>query len=407
MIVMSLRNRIGLYGCYFMGMAGIGFTLPFLPLFLAERGLSDRAIGVVSTIAALAGLAQFPLGVWSDRIGRRKPFLVAALALLAISTFAMPLTHNAILLGLLVVLFAENGLCRATVESFAGAEAAHLAPPGEVGRALGMLRFWRPVAIVLVALGGGLLIESFGLDAMLWPLAIIQTLAVFAALMIEEQHPNPGHQAESEARTHGPAGRGFRDPILWTFVLAMVLFHVGNAPGGVYLGLYLKRELHAPDRYLPYAFIISMVAWMIAIRPVGRLADQMGRRPLLIAGWAIMSARLGLIAVAQSAEQILAVQVLDGLGQSLFAVTAAAWVTDRLADPRRVGEAQVLVGSALVFGSAVGPLLSGFVIDPLGYRGTFALLGGIGAVATLIVLLMIPETLENTVSKPLSAEVAA
>jgi MFS family permease len=186
-----------------------------------------------------------------------------------------------------------------------------------------------------------------------------------------------------------------------------VLFHVGNAPGGVYLGLYLKRELHAPDRYLPYAFIISMVAWMIAIRPVGRLADQMGRRPLLIAGWAIMSARLGLIAVAQSAEQILAVQVLDGLGQSLFAVTAAAWVTDRLADPRRVGEAQVLVGSALVFGSAVGPLLSGFVIDPLGYRGTFALLGGIGAVATLIVLLMIPETLENTVSKPLSAEVAA
>ena len=29
---MDWRNRIGLYGAYFLGMAGIGFTLPYLPL---------------------------------------------------------------------------------------------------------------------------------------------------------------------------------------------------------------------------------------------------------------------------------------------------------------------------------------------------------------------------------------
>ena len=31
---MDWRNRIGLYGSYFLGMSGIGFTLPFLPLYL-------------------------------------------------------------------------------------------------------------------------------------------------------------------------------------------------------------------------------------------------------------------------------------------------------------------------------------------------------------------------------------
>ena len=46
---MDLRNRIGLYGSYFLGMSGIGFTLPFFPLYLGERGMSDRAIGIVST----------------------------------------------------------------------------------------------------------------------------------------------------------------------------------------------------------------------------------------------------------------------------------------------------------------------------------------------------------------------
>jgi MFS family permease len=76
-------------------------------------------------------------------------------------------------------------------------------------------------------------------------------------------------------------------------------------------------------------------------------------------------------------------------------VLAAAWVTDRLGDPRKAGEAQVLVGSALVFGSAIGPAVSGLVVDALGYRGTFAALGSVGAVATLLVIGMVPETLKT------------
>src|SRR5437870_6205059 len=110
---MDWRNRFGLYGAYFLGMAGVGFTLPFLPLYLGQQGLSDRAIGLVSTLAALAGLAQFPIGLWSDRLGRRKPFLVAALTLLALATALLGRAHGAVWLGFLVVLFAENGACRA------------------------------------------------------------------------------------------------------------------------------------------------------------------------------------------------------------------------------------------------------------------------------------------------------
>src|SRR5260370_40556941 len=77
--VMDRRNRIGLYGSYFFGMAGIGFILPFLPKYLKQGGLSNQAISVVWTLAALSSLAQYPIGLWSDRLGRRKPFLLAAL----------------------------------------------------------------------------------------------------------------------------------------------------------------------------------------------------------------------------------------------------------------------------------------------------------------------------------------
>ena len=394
---MDWRNRLGLYGSYFLGMAAIGFTLPYLPLYLGEKGLSDRAIGLVSTLAALSGLSQFPVGLWSDRIGWRKPFLIVALVVTALSTVLLRGAHGVVWLGFLVVLFAENGICRAVIESLSGAEAAALAPVGGVGAALGALRFWKPIGIVLVALAGSWMSERYGVGAILVPLAVVQGLAVAVALLIHEKvgpHKAERNNLENEGGDLKPPGGWFpKDRGLWIFVAAMVLYHAANAPGGIYLGLFLKRDLHAPDRWLAYAFAVSMVAWMLVVWPAGWLADRWGRKPLLIAGWTIMAVRLAFVSLIQSPWLAVLNQALDGLGNGLFAVLAAAWVTDRLADPRRAGEAQVIVGSCLVLGSALGPAAAGFLVGPLGYRGLFAALAGLGAFATAIVVFFVPETL--------------
>jgi MFS family permease len=387
----DLRNKIGLYGSYFLGMAGIGFTLPYLPLYLGQKGLSDRAIGIVSTLAALSGLAQFPVGIWSDRIGWRKPFLVAGLAAVAVATWLLPSAQGLLWVGALTILFAENGIGRAVVESLSGAEAAALAGEGQVGSALGALRFWKPIGIVLLALVGSAIAERYGAGAILMPLAVVQTMAVGAALLL---HEDGG--ARPEGRDDSPPRAAWwRDRGLLAFVAAMVLYHAANAPGGVYLGLFLKRDLHAPERMLAYAFAVSMVAWMLVVLPAGRLADRIGRKPLLVAGWSIMAIRLGLVSVVPTPTLAVANQALDGLGNGLFAVIAAAWVTDRLADPRRSGEAQVIVGSCLVLGSALGPFVAGFAVESLGYRGLFAALAAVGAAATGIVIAFVPETLER------------
>ena len=396
--IMDLRNKVGLYGSYFLGMAGIGFTLPYLPLYLGQQGLSDRAIGVVLTLAAVAGLAQFPVGLWSDRIGWRKPFLVVALASVAASTFLLRGAHGLAWVGFLVVLFAENGIGRAVVESLSGAEAAAMATPGKVGAALGALRFWKPIGIVLMTLVAGWVAEEHGVESILVPLFVVQCLAVGAALLIHESGEVKPSVRESagESRPDRPKGGWLpKDAGLWAFAAAIVLYHAANAPGGVYLGLYMKRELHAPERMLSYAFAVSMVAWMIVVWPAGWLADRWGRKPLLVIGWTIMVVRLAFVAMIRDPNWMVANQALDGLGNGLFAVLAASWVTDRLADPRRSGEAQVIVGSCLVLGSAIGPAVAGFAVGLLGYRGLFWALAGVGVVATLIVVTLVPETLRK------------
>ncbi len=236
-------------------------------------------------------------------------------------------------------------------------------------------------------------------------LAVVQALAVGFALLIHEpeQQAMPHHSAAERNREPGTRYAGSkavaawlpRDAGLWAFVVAMILYHAANAPGGVYLGLFLKRDLHAPERLLAYAFAVSMVAWMLVVWPAGWLADRWGRKPLLIVGWAVMATRLALVALVQTPWLAVANQMLDGLGNGLFAVIAGAWVTDRLADPRRSGEAQVIVGSCLVFGSAIGPAVSSVLVEPLGYRGLFWMLAGVGAMATALVVFFVPETLER------------
>ena len=300
---MDWRNRIGLYGSYFLGMAAIGFTLPYLPLYLGEKGLSDRAIGIVSTLAALSGLAQFPVGLWSDRIGWRKPFLVVALAVTALSTVLLPRAHGVVWLGFLVVLFAENGICRAVVESLSGAEAAALAPKGGVGAALGALRFWKPIGIVLVALAGSWMSERYGVGAILLPLAVVQGLAVAAALLI---HETAGGQAGDDdavrdddavevsktltgrlradgfraTRGSGPSWRR------WSCTTRR------TRPGASTWGSSSSATCTPRSGCSPMPSSVSMVAWMLVVWPAGWLADRWGRKPLLIAGWTIMAVRL-------------------------------------------------------------------------------------------------------------------
>src|SRR5207248_1655964 len=62
--------------------------------------------------------------------------------------------------------------------------------------------------------------------------------------------------------------------------------------------------LAAAPQVLSYAFVVSMMAWMLVVRPAGWLADRLGRRPLLLAGWATMTVRLILLALAREPWQV-------------------------------------------------------------------------------------------------------
>ena len=212
----------------------------------------------------------------------------------------------------------------------------------------------------------------------------MQALAVVAALLIHEGQtattsmmlPRPLLMDQDEAGSLGlrdrPFGCSWRR---WSCSTSPIPRAAST------WGFSSRRTCTRRTAYCLTLSSSAMVAWMLVVcqRAVWRIA--LGRKPLLVVGLGRDDSAPGPGRLAQAPWQVLALQVLDGVAQGLFIVVAAAWMTDRLADHKRVGEAQVLVGSALVAGSAIGPTLSGLIVDDLGYRGMFWLLAGIGTVA--------------------------
>jgi DHA1 family bicyclomycin/chloramphenicol resistance-like MFS transporter len=132
------------------------------------------------------------------------------------------------------------------------------------------------------------------------------------------------------------------------------------------------------------AFAISTLFW-------GPLADRFGRRLVILSSMAIYTlASIG-CALAESADTLLLLRVVQGLTASGGVVAARAMIRDaNSAEDARRAMSQVVLYFALA--PAIAPLLGGWLHDHFGWRSVFWFLSGFGAALGLMGLL-VSETL--------------
>ena len=163
--------------------------------------------------------------------------------------------------------------------------------------------------------------------------------------------------------------------------------HLAFAGCRVNLSLF-ALSLHASP--LTVGILLSLLAllpMMFAVR-AGRIIDRIGvRRPMLL-GSVIVIAGLVIAVAFPRIEALFAVSLIVGAGFMLFhiAVNHAVGVIGRPED--RVKNFSVI---ALTFSTSgfLGPVLTGYAIDWIGYRGTFVM-HVVSALAALGVLLAKP-----------------
>jgi MFS family permease len=118
-----------------------------------------------------------------------------------------------------------------------------------------------------------------------------------------------------------PADYGilFKSRPLFIFGLCVMLFHLANAALLPLVGQKLAAAFPNEATAMMSACIVAAQAVMLPIALlVGRTADSWGRKPLFLAGFAILPIRAVLYTLSDNSFWLIGVQLLDGVGAGIF-----------------------------------------------------------------------------------------
>src|SRR5207302_6347763 len=123
---------------------------------------------------------------------------------------------------------------------------------------------------------------------------------------------------------------------------------------------------------------------------VGRKAQTLGRRPLLLLAFAALAIRGLLFATVKDPYLLVVVQVFDGITAAVFSVLVPLVVADVAFGSGHFNLAQGIVGTAVGIGASLSTVLAGYVSDKLGSSTAFVGLAGVAALGLLMVWLIMP-----------------
>jgi MFS family permease len=359
------RFSVALYlAIAFLFWVSLFLYVPTLSTYVQSKASNLAVVGVILSMYGLwQGLVRIPLGIISDRLGWRKPFIMAGLALAGGGAWLMGHAESAteLLVGrsltglaagawvpLIVVfssLFPLEEAIRATT---------WLTLANSMGRVLatgltGTLNSWQgpSFTFIIAAAIAGLAV------VLLWP-------------AYEPRHPVPPLSGRRIGQLF------LRRDVLLASLLAALLQYV-NWSTTLSFNPILAQQLGGSD--ISQSLLVSM---NIGVAVIGNLLAVMTLRyvevrRLVFAGFGIISLGVGLAALAPSLRLLFVAQFFLGLGEGVIYPLLMGLSIKNVAQPER-NTAMGLHQATYAVGTFLGPWLSGQIAQGIGLRLTYGIM---------------------------------
>jgi MFS transporter, DHA1 family, multidrug resistance protein len=127
---------------------------------------------------------------------------------------------------------------------------------------------------------------------------------------------------------------------------------------------------------------------------MGPLSDRFGRRPVLLAGLALMVLASAACIFAQTLPQLIAARFLQALGGATGMVVSRAIIRD-LYSRERISSMISLVIAVMMIAQMLSPLTGGLLETAFGWRSIFYVITTASLVITVAIAVSLPETRRN------------
>jgi MFS family permease len=373
--------------------AGLG---PFVAAYLASLGWQPAAVGYALTLGGIVTvLVQTPAGWIVDRVAWKRAILIAGSIVLAIGSVLLAISGKALFVYTAQVLIGFAG-------PFLGPTIAAITM-GVVGRSLFDSQFGKNqgfnaggnlFAAAMIALTS----RFIGNRAIFYALAILVVPTILSTLAIRPADIDFEAARGGEEGLNKKNNTSFRtlakDRPLLAFLGCAFLFHFANAAMLPQLGELLSHgSPRAAAPFMGGCVAITQVVILCTAAAFGRFASRHGRKGLLLFGFGVLPVRAVLYTVLSAIPALLAVQVLDGIANSIFGVASILVIADRTSGTGRFNVAQGALATAVGIGAALSNAFGGTLMGKFGYRTSFLALGAIACLALLTLFLAVPETL--------------
>ena len=376
-----------LIGAAFVIAIGFGLISPVLPAYARTFDVGVAAASVVVSAFAFFRLVFAPAGgALVARLGER-PVYLTGLLVVAASSLATAFAQS---YWQLLVFRGLGGLGSTMFTVSAMALLVRLAPPSIRGRVSSAYASSFLVGGMLGPVLGGLL-ASFGLRLPF----IVYAGALVVAVLVVGTRLSGARLRPSPDQPQGP-------PMLVGEALGHPAYRAALASGfangwcnfGVRVAVLPQFAITVYDR--PWvagaALGVAAVGTALTLQVAGRIADTVGRRPLVITGLAVTALGFGLLGLAGDLVVLLVLSAVSGLGAGLVNPGQQAAVADVVGNDRSGGKVLAAFQMAQDSGAIVGPILVGVIADQAGFAwalattalvSLLALLPWLGATETL------------------------
>jgi MFS family permease len=369
---------------------------PYVAVFLAEQDWTQQNIGFVLTAAGFAGLlAQLPGGQLLDAIRSKR--IVVALCATMVAAAALVIAFwpsFPLVLAALVLQAITGGFLGLAIAAISLGLVGHAA----LGERLGRNQRFASTGGVIAAGLMGLIGYFLSYRAIFLAAAALVLPLLFALGRIQPSDIHFGRACGVPDHRGPSAPPRARHRDLWknrsllTFAVCVFLFQMANASmlplageALVYSRVSLSSLIVSALIIVPQVIVALMAPW------AGRRA-KLGRRPLLLVGFAALPIRALLFAWTTDPMFLIAAQILDGISGTMLGVLTALIVADLTKGTGRFNLAQGFIGTISGVGASLSTTLSSLVAGSLGRAAGFLGIAAVALAAVLLLWFLMPET---------------